>query len=161
MSFLASANYSPWALPAMWLVSISPHFLAVGLFDSYRAKGTPKWNNASPRQQWTNEHFKSAKISKTAQDMILRAEGAQSNGFENLAFFAVAQLAGNVAKLPASTLNTFAASYLLSRLAYNAAYILITDDTASKLRSILYLTGVFLNSSMFIKACNVLSKSVL
>jgi len=49
----------------------------------------------------------------------------------------------------------------LSRVAYNAAYILITDGQAANLRSLLYLVGIFLNSRIFIKACNVLSKSIL
>ena len=34
-----------------------------------------------------------------------------------------AQLAGNYARLPISTLNNFAAVYLLSRAAYNVLYI--------------------------------------
>ena len=84
---------------------------------------------------------KKENLSPTEQT-IIRAEAAQQNGFENLSFFAVSvvspprlpvetssrpeltllfgrlasqQLAGNYAKIPASTLNTIAAGYLASR----------------------------------------------
>lgn len=50
-----------------------------------------------------------AKKTKTPTDLkYIRAEAAQENGFSNLPFFGVALLAGNLARLPASTLNSAA-----------------------------------------------------
>ena len=38
-------------------------------------------------------------LDKATKDTIIRADGAQQNGFENLGFFAAAVLAGNIAGL--------------------------------------------------------------
>ena len=47
--------------------------------------------------------------------MIVRAEAAQQNGFENIGLFGVSVLAANFAHIPAGTLNTLAAAYLATR----------------------------------------------
>lgn len=67
-------------------------------------------------------------ILKATKAKIIRAEGAQQNGFENIGLFAAAVVIGNVAKLNNSTLNTLSGCYLLSRLAYNVLYITNTTD---------------------------------
>jgi uncharacterized MAPEG superfamily protein len=59
---------------------------------------------------------------------IVRAEGAQQNGFENIGLFAAAVVIGNVAKLDNWTLNALSAAYLASRVAYNALYITGTTE---------------------------------
>lgn len=61
--------------------------------------------------------------------MIIRAEGAQQNGFENLGLFASAVVIGNVAKLDNSTLNMLSCAYLASRVVYNLSYIYGTTDS--------------------------------
>jgi uncharacterized MAPEG superfamily protein len=68
------------------------------------------------------------------------------------------QTAGNLAGLPVSTLNTLAAAYIASRIAFNLAYIFISDSTTSLVRSAIYLGGIGINMSLFIKAGNLLSK---
>lgn len=68
-------------------------------------------------------------------------------------------------------MNTFAAVYVASRIAFNLTYICISDGTSTctivltsgtlaYLRSALYFGGAFLNLHMFIKAGNVLTKRV-
>jgi hypothetical protein len=59
---------------------------------------------------------------------IVRAEGAQQNGFENIGLFAAAVVIGNVAKLDNWTLNALSVGYLASRVAYNVLYITGTTD---------------------------------
>lgn len=106
---------------------------------------------------------------------IVRAEGAQQNGFENIGLFAAAVVIGNVAKLDNWTLNALTAGYLASRVVYNALYITGTTDTAGKFfsgsqldelndanafvangRSVVFLTGVGIIWTLFIKSGNVL-----
>jgi len=88
--------------------------------------------------------------------MIIRCEGAQSNGFENLAFFATGVLAGNLAGLPASTLNGLTGAYLASRVLYNFIYITNTSEAVANVRSVVFISGVGLICTLFVKAGNVL-----
>ena len=50
------------------------------------------------------------------KEKIVRAEGAQQNGFENLGLFAAAVVAGNIVRLDNWTLNVLSGGYLLSQL---------------------------------------------
>jgi uncharacterized MAPEG superfamily protein len=107
----------------------------------------------------------------------VRAEGAQQNGFENIGLFAAAVVIGNVAKLDNWTLNALSAGYLASRVVYNALYITGTTDAAGKKvsfgitrgqiadvffssiangRSVVFLTGVGIIWTFFIKSGNAL-----
>jgi uncharacterized MAPEG superfamily protein len=67
---------------------------------------------------------------------ILRCEGAQTNGFEDLGLFATAVLAGNLAGLPAQTLNALSGGYCLSRIAYNFIYINNTSEATANTRTV-------------------------
>lgn len=63
------------------------------------------------------------KMPPATKQTIIRAEGAQQNGFENMGLFASAVVIGNVAKLDNWTLNALSGAYLASRVAYNLLYI--------------------------------------
>ncbi len=94
-------------------------------------------------------------ISQT-RDRIIRAEGAQINGFENLGLFASAVVAANVAGLPAKTLNALCGGYLASRVVYNFIYINNTTETLGNLRTAVFLTGLGHIFTLFIKSGNIL-----
>jgi uncharacterized MAPEG superfamily protein len=64
-------------------------------------------------------------------------------------------VAGNLAGLPASTLNTLTAGYVASRVLYNWAYINGTTALMGSLRSGVYMVGVGQILTLFIKAGNV------
>lgn len=85
-----------------------------------------------------HSHFVTATKQK-----IVRAEGAQQNGFENLALFAAAVVIGNVAKLDNWTLNALSYGYLASRAIYNMLYITGTSDAAGKLTGAIEARGRF------------------
>lgn len=104
------------------MLSIAPHFYAASL---------GKFDNKNPRT-YTRDTESDQSIDKATKATIVRAEGAQQNGFENLGLFAAAVVIGNVAKLPNETLNGLAAAYLASRVAYNGLYIAGTTDTLCK-----------------------------
>jgi uncharacterized MAPEG superfamily protein len=87
---------------------------------------------------------------------ILRCESAQTNGFENLGLFATAVLAGNLAGLPAQTLNTLSSGYCLSRIVYNFIYINNTSEAMANTRTVVFLAGVGQIFTLFIQSGNVL-----
>jgi uncharacterized MAPEG superfamily protein len=154
-------------VPAAWVLSIIPHFYAAALSKDF--------DNRSPRG-YTDTIEKSQAIDKavslslyplkapscsplTAQqtkERIIRAEGAQSNGFENIGLFASAVLAGNLAGLPNATLNTLTGGYLISRAVYNVIYINNTTPALSNVRTVVFLSGVAQIMTLFVKAGNAL-----
>lgn len=86
-----------------------------------------------------------------------RAEAAQQNGFENLGLFAAAIVAGNIAKLPASTLNTSAIVYLVGRIVYNLLYINTESLKLSNARTVVFLSGIGTIMTLFVKSGNALN----
>ena len=123
---------SLYTIPAAWVLSIAPHFYAASL---------GKFDNKSPRA-YTKESSSDQSIDKATKERIIRAEGAQQNGFENIGLFAAAVVAGNIARLDNWTLNALTGGYLLSRVAYNLLYINNTTDALGgcilKLLAMLY-----------------------
>lgn len=81
-------NYSLYAVPAMWVINMSAHFMAILVFSG------GKFTNVAPREYVQSV---SRKEKKTASEqMLVRAEAAQMNGFENIGWFAAAIVAANV-----------------------------------------------------------------
>ena len=114
-----------------------------------------KFDNKNPRT-YTRDTEGDQSIDKATKAKIVRAEGAQQNGFENLGLFAAAVVIGNVAKLDNSTLNMLAFGYLASRVVFNGLYIYGTTDMLSNFRSMSFLAGVGIIWTFFIKSGNVL-----
>jgi uncharacterized MAPEG superfamily protein len=79
-------NASFYAIPAMWVLSMIPHFYAAAL-----SKG--QFKNSTPRGYLAEVHQKKQKT--PTDEKYIRAEAAQQNGHENLPFMAAAILAGN------------------------------------------------------------------
>ncbi|KAF7197321.1 hypothetical protein HII31_01372 [Pseudocercospora fuligena] len=142
----ATRNYSLYAIPAAWVLSIAPHFYAASL---------GKLDNKNPRT-YTRDIDGDQSIDKATKQTIIRAEGAQQNGFENMGLFASAVVIGNVAKLDNWTLNALSGAYLASRVAYNLLYINGTSDATATARSVSFLTGIGIIWTFFIKSGNVL-----
>ncbi|KAK2624379.1 hypothetical protein QTJ16_006329 [Diplocarpon rosae] len=134
-------------IPAAWLVAFLPH--------AYAASLSKKFDNKSPRT-YVGSLQEDQSIDQATRDRIVRSEGAQSNGFENLGLFAAAVVAGNVAGLPAQTLNTLTGAYIASRVLYNYIYVTNTSDAAANLRGVVFVSGVGLVWTLFIKSGNVL-----
>ncbi|CAL3971408.1 unnamed protein product [Diplocarpon coronariae] len=143
-------NVSLYTIPAAWLVAFLPH--------AYAASLSTKFDHKSPRT-YVGRLAEDQTIDQATRDRIVRSEGAQSNGFENLGLFAAAVVAGNVARLPAQTLNTLAGGYVASRILYNYLYITNTSDTAANTRSIVFVSGVGLVWTLFIRSGNILRKA--
>ncbi|KAH7382774.1 hypothetical protein BKA64DRAFT_646930 [Cadophora sp. MPI-SDFR-AT-0126] len=147
--FDTTNNLSFYAIPAAWLFAFLPHPFAVSL--------SKKFDNVSPRT-YVGSLQNDQTIDQATKDRIIRAEGAQTNGFENLGLFAAAVVAGNLAGLRAHALNTLSGGYLVSRIVYNYIYINNTSQAAANSRSAVYLTGIGLIFTLFIKSGNILKE---
>ncbi|MGD0634047.1 MAG: MAPEG family protein [Beijerinckiaceae bacterium] len=81
------------------------------------------------------------------QGMALRAHGAHQNSFEVFPFFAVAVLvaSGGSAHVADPLLDSLALAWIVSRLAYTAAYVL-DRPTA---RSLIWFAGMALSLAIF------------
>ncbi|TVY46673.1 hypothetical protein LOCC1_G003763 [Lachnellula occidentalis] len=145
--FDTTRNFSLYALPAAWVLAFVPHAIA--------ASRSKLFDNRSPRT-YVKSLEADQTIDKATKDLIIRCEGAQSNGFENLGFFASAVVAGNVAGLDAGTLNTLSALYLVSRAVYNVIYVTNTSQGMANARSVVFVAGVGVCWTLFIKSANAL-----
>jgi uncharacterized MAPEG superfamily protein len=153
---LSPTNYSFYTIPAAWLLSILPHSYAIILYSRSAHK---RFDNCHPRSL-TSKLEGDQSIDKATKGRIIRAEGAQQNGFENLAFYAAAVTAGNAAGLPPQTMNMLSGAYLAIRTIYNLVYI--NGDTAAwaGTRSTIYTAGVGLVCAMYVMAGNAINKKL-
>ena len=155
-------------IPAAWVIAFLPH--------AYAASQSKIFDNRSPRT-YASSLEKDQTIDKAVslfaiiikslpnntpltvdqtKARILRCEGAQTNGFENLGLFATAVLAGNLAGIPTQTLNTLSGGYCLSRILYNFIYINNTSEAMANTRSVVFLAGIGQMFTLFIQSGNVL-----
>ena len=148
---MASTNYSIYAIPAYYILSMLPHNYALIII---KAANNGRWDNSNPRSPAWHE-----KIQKSTPAEIFgryeRAEGAHKNGMENMAIFCTTIVLGNLAQLPASTLNTVAGLYLALRVIYTVAYIYIGSSKYSYARSGIWAGTIALCFYQIIRAANV------
>ena len=147
---MASTNYSIYAIPIYLVLSLLPHSYAVSIIKSAN-KG--RWDNNNPRSPAWHE-----KIQKSVPAEVLgrfeRAEAAHKNGMENLAIFSTAIVLGNMAELPAGTLNTVAGMYLALRAIYNLVYIHTVSRKYSFARTGIWGTSLLLCLYLIVRAAN-------
>ncbi len=89
---------------------------------------------------------------------IIRAEGAQQNGFENLGIFAAGVVAGNAAGLDAGYLNALSIAYVASRIVYDLVYINNTTPAVARVRSVAYNAGSAVVFTLFVSSGNALRR---
>jgi uncharacterized MAPEG superfamily protein len=151
-------------IPAAWVVAFLPHAYAASL-SKFDNRSPRTYNKIVENDQTIDQavrpsvpllHEWQSTNALQTKDKIIRCEGAQSNGFENLAFFATAVVAGNLAGLPSETLNTLSFGYIASRVVYNFIYITNTTGAMASLRSVVFLTGIGQIFTLFIKSGNAL-----
>ncbi|WVR06825.1 hypothetical protein IAU60_003861 [Kwoniella sp. DSM 27419] len=157
-SYLASTpglqfNYSLFSVPVGWAVAMSPLWWAIGRVSA-EAPGT--YDNSNPKESW--EKLDQAKLSPQLKRRVRRAVDANNNGHTNLPLFAAGLAAANAAHVDSFSLHASSAVFLLSRAAYNFAYVLIEDEKLSFIRTIFYWTGVGSCFALFIQAANQYKK---
>ncbi|MCJ1250880.1 hypothetical protein MMC30_008108 [Trapelia coarctata] len=148
--FDPTRNFSFYAVPAAWVLCLLPHAYATSLYDR---SSSQKFDTRNPRA--LKEKLASDQtLSQATKDRIMRAEGAQQNGFENIGLFAAAVVAGNVAGVDNWWLNTLSGAYVASRVLYNVVYINNETEGMAKVRTGVFLGGVFVIFQLFTMAGN-------
>ncbi|KAM0749384.1 hypothetical protein T439DRAFT_327091 [Meredithblackwellia eburnea MCA 4105] len=145
-----STNYSLYAVPIAWGLCMAPHFYAAGISLSSNDPGIPKFANASPREWCARVRGLEKKSPEVKR--ILRAEAASQNGFETLALFSAAVVAGNAAGLSRDELNKWVLAYLASRVVYNVLYINTRNEILSLARSCSWMSGIGIICTLFYKS---------
>ncbi|WVQ79987.1 hypothetical protein IAT38_002088 [Cryptococcus sp. DSM 104549] len=130
-------NYSLYAVPAGWLIGMVPLWWAVAVSKKHSRKG---YSNANPGESWKT--LKEAALPPKIYGRVTRAVAANNNTHINFPLFVACLGVANAAHVSANVLHACTTTWLLARVAYNFAYILIEDDKKSAIRSLLYFTGV-------------------
>ncbi|TEY73275.1 hypothetical protein BOTCAL_0080g00030 [Botryotinia calthae] len=146
--FDTTRNFSLYGVPAAWILAHIPH--------AYAVSSSKCFDNRSPRD-FPKSLEADQSLDKAKKNRIRRAHAAAANGYENIGFFASAVVAGNVAGLSHSTLNALTGAYLISRAVYNFLYINNESQGAAAARSLVWLFGIGLSSTLFIKSGNILT----
>nr|XP_018263024.1 uncharacterized protein I303_04514 [Kwoniella dejecticola CBS 10117]OBR85182.1 hypothetical protein I303_04514 [Kwoniella dejecticola CBS 10117] len=123
--------------PLWWAAPIA-NKAAKGSYDNAMLKGMRSLQN--PKDSWAN--IDSKPIPLELKGRVKRAIAAENNTHTNLPLFAAALVAANAAHVDASSLHFYAGLWVISRIAYTFAYILIEDRKKSAIRSALFGVGV-------------------
>ncbi|KAL4988555.1 hypothetical protein BDW68DRAFT_196685 [Aspergillus falconensis] len=146
MSTTPQANYSIHSIIAAYGIGLIPHGY---YFVTMMANARGLASNILPRE---NLSTLKATLPSQIWTKLAKSHGAHLNAMENLPLFAVAMLAGNVAKLPASELNTLSLEYLGARLLYMAAYMGARSEAVSYVRTGLWAWSVSIPILALVKA---------
>ncbi|KAL5002218.1 hypothetical protein BDV10DRAFT_158616 [Aspergillus recurvatus] len=154
MSTSPQANYSIHSIIAAYGIGLIPHGY---YFVTMMANARGIASNILPR-----ENLSTLKSTLPSQiwTKLAKARGAHLNAMENLPLFAVAMLAGNVAKLPANELNTLSLEYLGARLLYMAAYMVARSEAVSYVRTGLWAWSVSIPILALVKAGKAFGEGV-
>ncbi|KAI9375009.1 hypothetical protein BJX61DRAFT_218258 [Aspergillus egyptiacus] len=144
-----STNYSIPSILAAYGLAMIPHGY---YFVKMTANAKGLASNILPRE---NLKTLKGRIPDKVWTQLARARGAHLNAMENLPLFAVAMIAGNVAKLPTRELNTLSLEYLGARLLYMATYMGARSEAVSYLRTGLWAWSVSIPVIALVKAGRV------
>ncbi|CDZ97457.1 Membrane-associated, eicosanoid/glutathione metabolism (MAPEG) protein [Phaffia rhodozyma] len=138
-------NYSMYAVPAAWVMTAAPFLYTLHTWGPLKDGPQRYFDQQEAKENLTKD-----------EKFVLRAKAAHQDGIDNIPILALALLTGNYAKLPTSTLNRLAATYLISRVFYYIACINIDRDDVYPLRSVSYLSGTACCLTLFINSAHAL-----
>ncbi|GES61806.1 membrane-associated, eicosanoid/glutathione metabolism (MAPEG) protein [Aspergillus terreus] len=150
---MTSNNYSVHSIAAAYGLGLVPHGY---YYVKMMANANGMASNILPRENLTNLK---GKLPAQIWSKLAKARGAHLNAMEGLPLFAVAMLAGNLAKLPSKELNTIAFEYLGVRLLYTAIYMGAKSEAASYLRTGVWAWGVSIPIWGLIKAGRMMNSA--
>ena len=142
-----AANTSAYALLVYYIVTLFPHLYAAYLLNSVGAT----LDSSNPYSTDALSLIKKKTPAKIFAKYE-RARAAHKNGMENMALFFGAVTLGNVARLEVGTLNGVAWVYVGTRILYTAAYIGISSASLSRMRSLVWATGVGMCMYLIVKS---------
>ncbi|PWN93373.1 hypothetical protein FA10DRAFT_264031 [Acaromyces ingoldii] len=150
-------NISVASLPITLFLAALPHWYSIGVAESRKIQGG--WSNENPRAFVARLNARAAqgkRLSDT-EEMILRAQSCQQNGFEWFAVWAAAVILGNFAKLPQSTLTNTTFIHLVTRIIYTVLYVQTTSRKFSYVRTLVFNLGVAAQVRLIFKAAYALA----
>ncbi|MCJ1259051.1 hypothetical protein MMC24_006886 [Lignoscripta atroalba] len=149
-----TSNLSLYTIPIAYFINvITPRGYGLRLY--YSRSPTAYYDNTNPRSLVTKISADQT-LDQATKDRIVRAEAAQQNGVENVALFAAAVLAGNMARLDNWWLNTLSGGYLASRMVYIFVYVNNTSEGLAAARTGVFFVGLGLICTLFVQAANKL-----
>ena len=146
-------NYSFYAIPAFYILIISPHFY--GTFHITKATNG-NFDNANPRGQNCATLLKKI-VPHDTLALFERAKAAHQNGLENLPLFASAVIIANIAKVDTETLNAVCAMFLVLRAVYIPIYIGITSRKLAWSRTGVFAASVCCCMYLLVKAGGIIA----
>ncbi|KAL7956235.1 hypothetical protein V8C34DRAFT_289245 [Trichoderma compactum] len=140
-----SNNYSFFTVPAAFVLCMLPGAFAYALAGK-------SFDPANPRQTRTTV-LADDKLDKIQQQRIMRAQSTQENGFETVGLYASGVLAANYAGVNVRMLNLLTIGYLVSRVAYIFAYVVLCQNRKlAPLRSPCWAAGSAILVSLWVMA---------
>ncbi|KAJ2977287.1 hypothetical protein NQ176_g4459 [Zarea fungicola] len=140
-------NLSFYTVPAAFLLCLLPQAVVMsrarGLFDS-----------AYPRQ-FVSSIEQCETLKKETKQTFIRAKCASDNGFETIGVFAAAVVAANHAGVETSALNTLSIFYVISRLGYIFAYVILgANRKLAPIRTLTWAAGIGAIFILFTRAAS-------
>ena len=145
-----SNNFSFYAIPAYWLLSLAPHGYAQYVIAT---SGSAKLDNVNPKGATYGENLRK-RLTPDAYGRWERARACHNNCMENMPMFATAIIMGNMARLSVRSLNTAAGAFLAFRFAYLLLYINVNSKSLSFLRTAVWAGTVFACGFLMVKSAN-------
>lgn len=153
MSFNLDAPLYLYSIPAVWLTAFAP-----ATIKFLNIKSSIGYDNLAPRSNAERLRTTQA-VEKAKAARFLRMDGAHQNGNENFPIWIAAVLAGHVAGLPNSTMNTFSIGYFSLRVLYDFIYINQTTEFLGNCRTAVFFAGLSLPLTLLFKAANKLAQA--
>lgn len=154
MSFILSpsTNYSLISLPVYYFFSFIPHGYALHVAS-----------NGNVIKNWDNRNSRSGDLQQTLKQRLdsksfgqyERGKAAHYNALESFPLFAAAVIVANMARVENAELNAFILTTFVLRSAYFLAYINISKQEYTPLRSILWMAQLGWNLRFLWKAGSV------
>ncbi|UQC76409.1 uncharacterized protein CLUP02_17922 [Colletotrichum lupini] len=147
---LAESNLSYYSVPLAYMLAFIPHVYANTITgDNYDV--------AEPRRL-LDAVSGDESLDKRIRQRIQRAKAAHDNATETLGLYAAGVVAANSAGFGKPTLDVLSLTYLFSRAAYTLIYVKLQDNRKwAPLRSLVWIVGMCIISSLWIKAGNAMN----
>ncbi|QIW98843.1 hypothetical protein AMS68_004361 [Peltaster fructicola] len=149
-------NLSIASLPLHLLLAAVPHWYSIYKAEANKVQGG--WSNENPRAFVARLNARAAQGNKLSEleELILRGQSAQQNGFEWFPVWAIAVLFGNLARIPKETLDRYTIFYVIMRVVYTYLYLFTKSRSGSYLRTIVFQVSLIPAVGMILKASQVL-----
>jgi len=150
-------NLSIASLPLTLLLAALPHWYTIFKAEVNKVQGG--WTNENPRAFVARLNARAAAGNKLSdlEELILRGQSAQQNGFEWWAVWAVAVVLGHITKVPQADMDRFTIIHLVTRILYYYFYLTASKRSSSLLRTLTFQFTNYPAVAIFWKAASALN----